>query len=52
MGMETMVYFRVGGTEVCARVEPNAAKEAGAPMTLQANMEHMHLIDASTGMVL
>jgi multiple sugar transport system ATP-binding protein len=52
MGMETMVYFRVGGTEVCARVEPNAAKDAGAPMTLQANMEHMHLIDASTGMVL
>jgi multiple sugar transport system ATP-binding protein len=52
MGMETMVYFSVNGTEICARVEPTAAKDAGAPMTLQANMEHMHLIDASSGMVL
>jgi multiple sugar transport system ATP-binding protein len=52
MGMETMVYFTVGGTEICARVEPTAAKDAGAAMALQANMEHMHLIDASTGMVL
>src|SRR5579859_3220149 len=25
MGMETMVYFLVDGTEVCARVNPNAA---------------------------
>jgi len=52
MGMETMVYFTVNGTEICARVEPNSAKDAGAPMTLQANMENMHLIDASSGMVL
>jgi multiple sugar transport system ATP-binding protein len=52
MGMETMVYFTVNGTEVCARVEPNAAKDAGAAMTLQANMENMHLIDASSGLVL
>jgi multiple sugar transport system ATP-binding protein len=52
MGMETMVYFSVGGTEICARVEPTAAKDAGASMTLQANMENMHLIDASSGMVL
>jgi multiple sugar transport system ATP-binding protein len=52
MGMETMVYFTVKGTEMCARVEPTAAKDAGASMTLQANMENMHLIDASSGMVL
>jgi multiple sugar transport system ATP-binding protein len=47
-----MVYFTVKGTEMCARVEPTAAKDAGASMTLQANMENMHLIDASSGMVL
>ena len=47
-----MVYFKVTGTEVCARVEPSAAKESGASMTLQANMEHMHLIDSATGEVL
>jgi multiple sugar transport system ATP-binding protein len=52
MGMETMVYFTVNGTEVCGRVEPTAARAAGEPMTLQANMEHMHLIDAGTGAVL
>ena len=52
MGMETMVYFAVGGTEICARVEPTAAKDAGALMALQAYMERMHLIDAASGMVL
>jgi multiple sugar transport system ATP-binding protein len=52
MGMETMVYFRINGTEVCGRVEPTSAREAGAPMMLQANMEHMHLIDGATGAVL
>ena len=52
MGMETMVYFTIDGTEVCGRVEPNAAGEAGASMRLHANMEHMHLIDPATGLVL
>jgi multiple sugar transport system ATP-binding protein len=52
MGMETMVYFRINGTEVCGRVEPTSAREAGEPMMLQANMEHMHLIDGATGAVL
>jgi multiple sugar transport system ATP-binding protein len=52
MGMEAMVYFSVNGTEVCGRVEPSSAGDAGAVMSLQANMEHMHLIDADTGVVL
>ena len=52
MGMETMVYFTINGTEVCARVEPTAAGEAGASMQLHANMDHMHLIDPATNMVL
>ena len=52
MGMETMVFFNVSGTEVCGRVEPTHAGSAGEKMTLQANMDHMHLIDADTGVVL
>ncbi len=52
MGMETMVYFSVNGTEVCGRVEPTSAGDAGTVMPLRANMEHMHLIDANTGGVL
>jgi multiple sugar transport system ATP-binding protein len=52
MGMETMVFFRVGGAEVCGRVEPTAAKGAGESMTLRANLDHMHLVDPSTNLVL
>jgi multiple sugar transport system ATP-binding protein len=52
MGMETMIYFTINGTEVCGRVEPTSAGDAGAVMPVQANMDHMHLIDAGTGMVL
>ena len=52
MGMETMVYFRVKGTEICGRVEPTASKNAGETMTLRANLDQMHLIDPASGMVL
>jgi multiple sugar transport system ATP-binding protein len=52
MGMETMVFFHVGGTEICGRVEPTAAKGAGEKMPLRANLDHMHLIDPATNLVL
>jgi len=52
MGMETLVYFRVNGTEVCGRVNPNAGAKAGAPMRLVADLNNMHLIDDASGMVL
>ncbi len=52
MGMETMVFFTLNGTEVCARVDPAAAKAPGEPMRLSANLDHMHLIDPQTGLVL
>jgi len=52
MGMETMVYFIVNGIEVCGRVNPEAAKSAGEIMPLVADMNHMHLIDPRTDLVL
>ena len=52
MGMETMVYFRVDGDEVCARVDPSSASGPGLPMKLSADLSHMHLIDNSTDLVL
>jgi multiple sugar transport system ATP-binding protein len=52
MGMETMVFFTVNGTEVCSRVEPSAATAPGQPMRLYANLNHMHLIDPATDLVL
>src|SRR3984893_14275882 len=52
MGMETMVYFVVDGTEVCGRVTPAAAGKAGETMPLVADLNHMHLIDPKTDQVL
>ncbi len=52
MGMETMVYFLVDGTEICARVNPAAAGRAGENMSLVADLNHMHLIDPATDQVL
>jgi multiple sugar transport system ATP-binding protein len=52
MGMETMVHFRVNGAAVCGRVNPAARAEGGRPMALVADMNHMHLIDSSSGKVL
>jgi multiple sugar transport system ATP-binding protein len=52
MGMETMVFFTVKGIEVCGRVEPSSAKGPGEPMRLYANLDHMHLIDPASDMVL
>ena len=52
MGMETMVFFSVDGTEVCARVEPERRRARGRPMRLAANLNHMHLIDDAAGRVL
>ena len=52
MGMETMVFFTLNGAEICARVEPSAATGPGQPMRLYANLNHMHLIDPGTDLVL
>jgi len=52
MGMETVVFFSVDGTEVCARVEPSSVPAPGQAMRLHANTNHMHLIDAETQRVL
>jgi multiple sugar transport system ATP-binding protein len=52
MGMETMVFFTIGGTEICGRVEPTSASGPAQPMRLYANLNHMHLIDPATDLVL
>jgi multiple sugar transport system ATP-binding protein len=52
MGMETMVYFIVGNVEICGRVNPEAARNAGETMSLVADLNHMHLIDPRTDQVL
>ena len=48
MGMETLVYFTIGGNEVCARMDPTANPQPGQATPLSANMTHMHLLDPKT----
>jgi multiple sugar transport system ATP-binding protein len=52
MGMETMVFFTLAGAEMCARVAPDSAAEAGRPMRFHADMGHMHLIAPDTDLVI
>ena len=52
LGMETLVYFIVNGTEMCARVNPAAAPNAGETARLSADLNQMHLIDPQTDLVI
>jgi multiple sugar transport system ATP-binding protein len=52
MGMETLVYFGLNGTQVCGRVDPNAGAREGASLRLAAKLNNMHLIDGTTGLVI
>jgi multiple sugar transport system ATP-binding protein len=52
MGMETLVYFPLGGAQICGRVDPAAGAMPNQRMALAADLRHMHLIDDDTGLVL
>jgi multiple sugar transport system ATP-binding protein len=52
LGIETMVFFPINGSEICGRVEPSSARSSGEPMRLYANLRHMHLIDPQNDAVL
>ncbi|MGE0850537.1 MAG: ABC transporter ATP-binding protein [Hyphomicrobiaceae bacterium] len=52
MGMETLVYFPINGTQVCGRVNPNAGARDGASLRMAANLNNMHLIDDANGQVI
>jgi multiple sugar transport system ATP-binding protein len=51
MGMETMVFFSIGGREVSGRVDPDSVPVPGEMMRLRAHLRHMHLIDSATNLV-
>ncbi len=52
MGMETLIYFKLDGAQVCGRVNPNAGARDGAPMRLAMDLNNMHLLNEATGVVL
>jgi len=51
MGMETLVYFKLDGAELCARVSPKAGIREGTSAQLAADLNNMHIIDETTGRV-
>jgi multiple sugar transport system ATP-binding protein len=52
LGMETLVFFRINGKDVCARVSPDAGAREGVRMRLAASVDHMHLIEDASGRVI
>jgi len=52
MGMETLVFFRVQGVDICGRTNPAVNAQPGLPMKMLADLDHMHLIDDESGRVL
>src|SRR5438270_1270710 len=52
LGMETLVFFSLNGSEICARTDPSAHIQPGKPAQLLADLRYMHLIDDASGRVL
>jgi multiple sugar transport system ATP-binding protein len=52
LGADTLIFSRIGDREIVCRVTPEAGSTTGAQITLQANMNHMHLFDPESGMAL
>jgi len=52
MGMETLVYFTLDATQICGRVSPGAGARDGAPQRLAIDLNHMHLLNETTGVVI
>ena len=51
MGMETLVHFFVAGAPVCARVDPSMPVGPGMRVPLAVELNHMHLMEPDSGVV-
>jgi multiple sugar transport system ATP-binding protein len=51
MGMETLVYFSIGDTSICGRVNPGAGARDGEMLPLAADLNHMQVVDPETGLI-
>jgi multiple sugar transport system ATP-binding protein len=52
MGMETLIYFTLEGTQICGRVNPNAGALDGGALRMAAGLNNMHLLTEVTGAVI
>ncbi len=48
MGMDTMVFFDLGPTEICSRADPKSVAGVGQAMGFTVDKSQMHLIDPET----
>ncbi|HEX7389556.1 MAG TPA: sn-glycerol-3-phosphate ABC transporter ATP-binding protein UgpC [Acidiphilium sp.] len=51
LGADTLVYFRVGSTFACARIDPHANVTVGETLPLGLDLSQMHLLDTESGAV-
>ena len=49
LGSDTLVYFRLGSTDMVARVPPTTSAAPGRPLTLHVDVGRIHLFDPETG---
>jgi len=52
LGLETLVYFAIGGHTLCARIDPDFTPAPATTMPVAIDMERLHLFDAQTGLSL
>jgi len=52
MGVDTMVFVEIDGTEVTARAAPRSVSPVGTEMAFTIDMNNMHLIDPETDRVI
>ena len=52
LGSDTLVFSRLGASEIVGRLSATAAPAIGAPVRLNAHLNRMHLFDADTGSAL
>jgi multiple sugar transport system ATP-binding protein len=52
MGIDTMVFFDFGATEVCSRSDPKAIENVGNDMDFTIDKSQMHLIDPQSSRVI
>ena len=49
LGSEQLVHFKIGGTDLVARLKPNIQLKYGDTVRLGINMEDIHLFDGKSG---
>ena len=52
LGSDTLIFSRLGASEIVGRLSATAAPAIGAPVRLNAHLNRMHLFDADTGSAL